>query len=112
MKRFFFYLSVLLFLSFHSVTAQQLPSDTTGIQYGKIYELHLKAPVKCIQHIEYDKTGDEPNWKLSEDNKTIFIRDYIINTKVKLKVVYETGIEEEYSQSPCTIKLSATQPAL
>jgi len=87
-------------------------ADTSGIQHGKIYELRLKAPVKCIQQIEYDNTGKEPNWKLSDDNKVIYIEDYIINTKVKLKVVYETGREEEYSQSPCTIKLSEKQPAL
>ena len=107
----------LLFLLFflnglQALYAQNSLPDTSGIQHGKVYELKLKAPVKCIQHIEYDKTGDEPNWKLLEDNKTILIQDYIINTKVKLKVVYETGIEEEFSQSPCSIKLSQSKPFL
>lgn len=92
--------------------AQASQPDTTGIQYGKTYELRLKAPVKCIQQIEYDKTGQEPKWKLSEDNQTIYIQDYIINTRVKLKVVYETGREEEYTQSSCTIRLSQSGPSL
>jgi len=98
----------LLFL-FRISSAQ---TDTSGIQHGKVYEIKLKAPVKCIQQIEYDKTGQEPNWKLSEDNKVIYIEDYIINTKIKLKVVYESGNEDEYFQSPCAIRLSDMQPAL
>lgn len=96
----------------YTASAQEVTPDTSGIQYGKTYEIKLKAPIKCIQRIEYDKTGEEPKWKLSEDNKTIYISDYIINTKVKIKVVYETGKEEEYMQSPCTVKLSASEPVL
>ena len=111
MKSIRFCFVFLLLLTGSAVVAQET-IDTSGVQHGKVYELKLKAPVKCIQHIEYDKTGEEPNWKLSEDNKSILIRDYIINTKVKLKVVYETGREEEYTQSPCSIKLSQSQPAL
>ena len=106
-------ITLLVFLCFpFGSVAQDAVPDTSGIQHGKVYELKLKAPVRCIQHIEYDKSGAEPNWKLSEDNQTIFIRDYIINTRIKLRVVYETGREEEFFQSPCTIKLSQSQPAL
>jgi hypothetical protein len=105
----FLFLPLLFSLTYFSATGQ---ADTSGIQHGKIYELKLKAPVKCIQRIEYDKTSEEPKWKLSDDNKVIYIEDYVINSKVKLKVVYETGREEEYTQSPCSIRLSEKQPAL
>jgi len=101
-----------LFLFYFQPGYSQSEVDTSGIQHGKTYEIKLKAPVKCIQEIEYDKTGKEPNWKLSEDHKTIYIRDYIINTRIRVKVVYETGREEDYTQSPCSVKLSQTEPAL
>jgi hypothetical protein len=101
-----------LFLAVVKPGFSQNETDTSGIQHGKTYEIKLKAPVKCIQEIEYDKTGKEPNWKLSEDHKTIYIRDYIINTRIRLKVQYETGREEDYTQSPCSVKLSQSEPAL
>ncbi len=110
-KTFLLPLLILIYFPLVSAAQESLP-DTSGIQHGKVYEIKLKAPVKCIQHIEYDKSGAEPNWKLSEDNQTIFIRDYIINTRIKLRVVYENGREEEFFQSPCTIRYSQSQPAL
>ncbi len=105
-------LAIAAFLVEKAPLLAQSAVDTSGIQHGKTYEIRLKAPVKCIQQIEYDKTGEEPKWRLSDDNKVIYIQDYIINTKIKLKVVYDTGREEEYSQSPCTIRLTQAEPAL
>lgn len=108
-----YFLLFLFFLSFNDVlSAQSLNQDSSSVQQGKVYELKLKAPVKCIQKIEYEKSGLEPDWKLLDDKRTILIQDYIINTKVKLKVIYETGKEEEFSQSPCSIKLSEAKPFL
>lgn len=88
------------FLVFTSVAAHaQENSD--------IYQIKLQEPVKCIQHIHYEKTGEEIKSYLDDDKKTIYLENYKVNNKLKVKVIYEDGREEEILRSPCSVELSS-----
>ena len=41
--------------------------------------------------------------KLSEDRKSIIMKNYEDGNKVRVKVIYEDGTEEEFTKSPCYI---------
>ena len=82
----------------------QTPSPQEAPQ--DIYQIKLQKPVKCIQKIEYEKTGEEIKGWLDEDKKTIFIENYKVNNKVKVRVIYEDNVEEQISRSACAVELS------
>jgi hypothetical protein len=73
---------------------------------ANIYQIKLEKPVKCIQKIEFEKTGEEIKGWLDEDRKTIFLENYQINNRVKVKVIYDDDYEEQMLKSACSVELS------
>ncbi len=51
----------------------------------------------------YEKSFLPIQGKLSEDRKSIIMKDYESGSKVHVKVLYEDGSEEEFTKSPCYI---------
>ena len=84
--------------------ADSLPSQNQN----DIYQIKLKDPVKCIQQLEYEKTGEPVKGYLNEDKTKIDLENYKVNNRIKLRVIYENGKEEEIIRSPCSIELKYT----
>lgn len=71
-----------------------------------IYQIKLEKPIKCIQKIEYEKTGEEIKGWLDENHKTIYLENYQVNNRLKLKVIYDDDNEEQMLRSACSVELS------
>lgn len=100
------YLTLIFFMIYFNASAQNHNPDVGPA--GTIYQIKLTDSVKCIQLIEYEKTG-EPVKGYLDDNKTlIYLEDYKVNNKVRLKVIFENGREQEIMRSPCSIELKYT----
>lgn len=67
------------------------------------YQIFLKQPAKEIKLLMYEKSFLPIQGKLSEDRKSIIMKDYETGSKVHVKVLYEDGSEEEFTKSPCFI---------
>ena len=67
------------------------------------YQIFLKQPAKEIKLLMYEKSFLPIQGKLSEDRKSIIMKDYESGSKVHVKVLYEDGSEEEFTKSPCYI---------
>jgi len=67
------------------------------------YQFYLTEPAIKILEIQYEKDCTPVNGKLSEDGKTVFIKDYTEHSKVYVKVLKPDGKIEEISKSPCFI---------
>lgn len=82
--------------------AQTTPSDLPI----DIYQIKLEKPVKCIQKIEYEKTGEEIKGWLDNDKKTIYLENYRVNNRLKVKVIYDDDNEEQMLRNACSVELS------
>ena len=98
-------LFVVSLLVFSSVNVFAQSDSLPQQKQNDIYQIKLKDPVKCIQQIEYEKTGEPIKGYLDDDKTKIYLEDYKVNNRVKLKVIYENGREEEILRSPCSIEL-------
>ena len=100
-------LAVLMLLFFGSVTflnAQTLKSDSLFVPGGvKQYQLHLDKPVKSIEWLKYENTGEPVRGNLAPDKIRVVMDNYKKGSRVKLKVTYEDGTTEEVVRSPCVI---------
>ena len=67
------------------------------------YQIHLKQPAKEIKLLMYEKNFLPMQGKLSEDRKSIIMKDYEQGAKVHVKVVYDDGTVDEFVKSPCYI---------
>ncbi len=67
------------------------------------HQIHFKAPVKEIHHIMYEKDFLPIQGEISEDKKSVRIKEWEQGTRVRLKVTYEDGTVEEIVKSPCYI---------
>ncbi len=67
------------------------------------HQIYFKQPVKEINHIMYDKNFLPIQGKLSEDKKSVLLKDWEQGTKVRVKVTYEDGTVDEFVKSPCYI---------
>jgi len=67
------------------------------------YQIYLKQPAKEIKEILYEKDCAPVKGSLSQDKKTIILKDYEEGKRVYVKVVYEDGTEEEFTKSSCFI---------
>src|SRR5688500_16700149 len=67
------------------------------------YQIFLKQPAKEIKLLMYEKNFVPIQGILSEDRKSIIMKDYENGNKVYVKVIYEDGSEEEFTKSPCYI---------
>lgn len=93
------YIVVFLLLLNISLIAQE-KSDKIQKQDFQIY---LKRPAKAIRLIMYEKNFVPIQGRLSEDKKSIIIKNYDSGSKVHVKVEYEDGTLEEFVKSPCYI---------
>ncbi|MFZ7146201.1 MAG: hypothetical protein ACO1G6_12740 [Bacteroidota bacterium] len=88
----------LLFVSIETVSAQ----DSTAVKKNQ-YQIFLNQPAKTIKYILYDKDFLPIQGELSEDKKSVIMKNYKTGAKVRLKVEYEDGTSEEIIKSPCFI---------
>jgi hypothetical protein len=67
------------------------------------YQIFLKQPAKTIKLLMYEKDFMPIQGKLSDDRKSVIMKDYQNGTKVRIKVIYEDDTEDEFIKSPCYI---------
>lgn len=99
MKSIYRHILVFLLSGSSSIFAQE-NSDKMQKQDFQIY---LKHPAKAIRLLMYEKNFIPIQGKLSEDKKSIIIKNYEIGSKVHVKVEYEDGTVDEFIKSPCYI---------
>ena len=98
MIRFAFIL--LLFFSSSVAFAQADSAKTTP---KSDFQIFLKQPAKEIRLLMYEKSFLPIQGKLSEDRKSIIMKDYEQGARVYVKVIYEDGTVEDFVKSPCYI---------
>lgn len=99
-RRFALITFLLLAFSGTRISAQ---TDTLKAKVQSDYQIFLKHPAKEIRHILYDKNYLPIHGQLSEDRKALILKNYEPGNKVRFKIVYEDGTEEEILKSPCYI---------
>jgi hypothetical protein len=67
------------------------------------YQIFLKQPAKSIRLLMYEKDFTPIQGELSEDRKSIIIKNYRSGSRVHVKVEYEDGTLDEFVKSPCFI---------
>ncbi len=77
-------------------------SDSTAVK-KQDYQIFLPHPAKDIKYLMYEKDFLPIQGILSEDKKSVIMKDYKTGTKVRVKVEYEDGTVEEIIKSPCFI---------
>ena len=95
-------LSISLFwaFSFERCNAQ---GDSTSFRPKYDYQIYLKQPGKEIKELIYKTNSIPISGYLSDDKKTIIMKDYEQGSKVHIKILYDDGTEEEFDKSPCFI---------
>jgi hypothetical protein len=96
-------LLLLLFTLHCSLFTASAQSDNAKPSVKKDYQIYLKQPAKEIKLIWYEKDFRPIQGKLSDDKKSIIIKDYEKGERVRVKVIYEDGTEEDFIKSPCYI---------
>ena len=101
MKSFFKYV---IFFIFVCVCSYAIASgDSTQTKTRQDYQIFLKQPAKQIKLIMYEKNFLPIQGKLSEDRRSVIMKNYEGGNRVHVKVVYDDGTEEEFVKSPCYI---------
>ncbi|MCX6291974.1 MAG: hypothetical protein NT126_09460 [Bacteroidetes bacterium] len=77
--------------------------DSTKVEKKQDYQIFLKHPAKEIRLLMYEKNFLPIQGKLSEDRQSVILKDYQFGNKVRVKVIYEDGTEDEFVKSPCYI---------
>ena len=67
------------------------------------YQIFLKQPAKEIKLLMYETDFTPIQGTLSEDRKSIIMKNYDLNRKVHVKVLYDDGSVDEFTKSPCYI---------
>jgi hypothetical protein len=67
------------------------------------FQIALPRPAKSIRLLMYEKNFIPIQGNLSEDKKSIIIKNYEQGSRVHVKVEYEDGTVEEFVKSPCYI---------
>ena len=68
-----------------------------------LFQFYLEEPAKKIQKLEYESNGEELEGELSEDGKTVYLKNYKAKSRVKATLVYRTGKKETITKSSCYI---------
>ena len=89
-------LSFLVLAAFTKISGQSAPQRQE-------YQIHLDHPGKSIQLLMYEKDFRPIQGILSEDKKSIIIKNYEKGSKVHVKIEYEDGSVDEFVRSPCFI---------
>ncbi len=91
---------ILVFMLFCVRGAQA--QDSTAVK-KQDYQIFLPHPAKEIKYLMYEKDFLPIQGVLSEDRKSVIMKEYKTGTKVRVKVEYEDGTVEEIIKSPCFI---------
>ncbi len=78
-------------------------ADKMAPQKVQDHQIHFQQPVKEINHIMYDKSFLPIQGEISKDKKSVVLKNWEKGTKVRVKVTYEDGTEDEIVKSPCYI---------
>ncbi|NNC85821.1 MAG: hypothetical protein HKN75_07035 [Bacteroidia bacterium] len=70
---------------------------------SSLFQFYLDEPAKKILKLEYESDGKEIDGELSEDGKTVYLKDYKAKSRVKASVVYRTGKKDSFTKSSCYI---------
>lgn len=98
------YCCILVFLVFFGILPASANADSSAVAPRRPdYQIHLKAPAREIRHIMYERNFLPIQGTLSEDKKSVVLKELEKGQKVRVKVVYEDGTEEEFVKSPCFI---------
>lgn len=100
------FLSIVFILIASKIYSQNSDLKKDENQDEPKYELHqfyLKDPAIKILEIQNDNDCTPVRGKLSEDGKTVFIKDYTEHSRVYFKFLKADGKVEEVSKSPCFI---------
>lgn len=97
----------LLLIFFFAVTAgfsQTLKQDSLFVpDQFRQYQFQFENPVKSIENLRYEKSGEPIKGKLSPDGKRVVMDNYKKGQRVKLNVTQLDGKVEEVTKSPCFI---------
>ncbi|MEO5570717.1 MAG: hypothetical protein ABIT08_00220, partial [Bacteroidia bacterium] len=69
----------------------------------ELHQFYLKDPGIKILDIQYDNDCTPVNGKLSEDGKTVFVKEYKEHSRIYLKFLKADGKVDEVTKSPCFI---------
>ncbi len=69
----------------------------------KQYQFHFDKPVRSIEGLQYEKTGEPIKGNLSPDGIRVVMDNYHKGSRIKAKVTYEDGTTEDITRSPCVI---------
>jgi hypothetical protein len=87
-----------------TICAAQTQPNTTSTEPKYDYQIYLKKPARQVQELLNEKDCTPMNGHLSEDGKTVILKDYPKQgAKVHVKVVYEDGSDDDFVRSPCFI---------
>jgi hypothetical protein len=92
-----------LILFFFGTCNLLIAGDTTQVQQRQDYQIYLKQPAKTIKLLMYEKNFLPIQGKLSDDRKSVIMKDYQGGNRVHVKVIYDDGTEDEFVKSPCYI---------
>jgi hypothetical protein len=79
-----------------------IAQDSTSVK-KQDFQISLPHPAKEIKYLLYEKDFLPIQGKLSDDKKSVIIKDYKAGAKVRIKVEYEDGTVDEIIKSPCYI---------
>ena len=105
MKKIIFIFITLFFaaskiIAQHSVVKEEEKPDEPKYE---IHQFYLQYPAIKILEIQYDKDCTPVKGKLSEDGKTVLIKEYIEHSRIYFKFLKADGKVEEVVKSPCFI---------
>lgn len=103
MKHLLKHLLILVFIAIANHASAIVDSTQVQKEFKPDYEIHLKQPAKEIKLLMYEKNFIPIQGKLAEDHKSVIMKDYQTGAKVRIKVIYEDGTEDEFVKSPCFI---------
>ncbi|MBK7683589.1 MAG: hypothetical protein IPJ26_14475 [Bacteroidetes bacterium] len=87
-----------------SAQGQNLKQDTLFMpDQFRQYQFQLDEPVKSIDELRYEQSGEKIKGTLSPDGLRVVMENYKKGQRVKLKVEHADGKVEEVSKSPCFI---------
>jgi len=105
-------LTALLFMSFFATFTALQAQTSVDEKVNKIeqeqsktslFQFYLDEPAKKIQKLEYESDGTEIDGELSEDGKTVYLKDYKPKSRVKVSLVYRSGKKDSFTKSSCYI---------
>ena len=100
-----FCLVLIFFISANSFSQNPVskPEEKYTEPKFELHQFYLTEPAIKILEIQYDKDCIPVNGRLSEDGKTVLIKDYAEHSRIYVKILKADGKVEEISKSPCFI---------